>query len=110
MIIFLSLFLPSSVPPSASHTGFVLEGWAVGYVYDIAWPLQLALSDGCRDATDVCFFHDTDAGLPIFPGDLEDLAETSLVVLFQGLQMSAVGCPAISPIEQSGQDYCLVNK
>lgn len=59
---------------------------------------------------DVAFFHDTDVGLPILPGDLEDLAETLLVVLLQGLQMSAVGCLAISPIEQSGQDYCLVNK
>lgn len=62
----------------------------VGHAYDMACPLLLVPSDGC--------------------GDDWDLADTSLVVLLQDLQMYAVGGPAISPIEQGGQTYCLVNQ
>ena len=67
-------------------------------------------SDGCGDAGDVGFLQNTDVGSPIFPTDPEDLTETSLMVLLQGLQMSTVGGPAISPVEQSGKNYSLVHK
>ena len=67
-------------------------------------------SDGCGDAGDVGFLKNADVGSPIFPTDPEDLAETSLVVLLQGLQVSAVGGPAVCPVEQSGQNYSSVDR
>lgn len=79
----------------------------VGLTYDMARPSQLASDDGCGDAGHVGFLQDADVGSPIFPLDPEDLAEPSLVVLLHGLQMSAVGGPAISPIKQNN---CLIDK
>lgn len=82
----------------------------VRHADDVACPPQLEPSDGCGDAGDVGFPQDTDVCSPVCPADSENLTETSLVVLLQGLQMSAVDGPAASYIEQSGQDDCLVDK
>lgn len=81
----------------------------VRHADDVACPSQLEPSDGCGDAGDVGFPQDTDVCSPPCPADSENLAETSLVVLLQGLQMSAVDGPAVSHIEQSGHDDCLVD-
>ena len=80
------------------------------HAHNVTCPSQLMSGDGCGYTVDVGFLQYTDVGPPVFPTDLEDLAETPLEVLLQGHQMSAVGGPAVCPIEQSGQNYSLVDK
>lgn len=67
-------------------------------------------NDGCGDARDVGLLQDTVVGSSISPTYPEDLRKTSLVVLLQGLQMSAVGGSAISSTEQCGQNDCFIHK
>ena len=54
------------------------------HAHNVTCPSQLMSGDGCCYTVDVGFLQYTDVGPPVFPTDLEDLAETPLVVLLQG--------------------------
>lgn len=66
-------------------------------------PSQLMTSDSCGDTWEIA-----DVGWPLFPDGPEDLMEASLVILFQGVDVSAV-VQSSTQHQRGVRTYCLID-
>uniref|UniRef100_UPI00398F8735 platelet endothelial cell adhesion molecule-like isoform X1 n=1 Tax=Pristiophorus japonicus TaxID=55135 RepID=UPI00398F8735 len=71
--------------------------WHANYV---ACPATLIECGQCFNTGDISLVEDTDVGAPVLPGDLQDLAETSLMIYLQRLEVPSIHHPCLGSIQE----------
>ena len=59
---------------------------------------ELILHDHCLDAGCIGFSEDADIGATAFPLDVKHLSEATLMDCLQGLQVTSVSNPSLTPV------------
>ncbi len=76
---------------------------------DVPCPSQLALDDQALNAWEVTLLQDLEIGHSILPLDIVDLPQASLVELLQLLDVTSVGGPCLTTIQECTQDHSSVH-
>ena len=60
---------------------------------------ELILHDHCLDAVCIGFSEDAGVGVTVFPLDMKHLSEAMLMECLQGLQVTSVSNPSLTPVQ-----------
>ena len=65
----------------------------------MASPGELILHDHCLHGGCIGFSEDAGIGATVFPPDVKYLSEATLIEYLQGLQVTSVSNPSLTPVE-----------
>ena len=61
-------------------------------------PVELILHVHCLDASCIGFGEDAGIGATVFPPDVKHLSEATLMECIQGLQVTSISNPSLTPV------------